>query len=127
MKIIAKRVLEEYKKIVDEKNSVNEKNEYNENYYSRKNFLEVIKKGGYVKGFGGKKAYFWKANFVKKHYKKNKGSILDIGCGEGQFLEAMPKQFEKYGLEISDTCVKNIKRKIKLKEDFVKKYLSTKI
>ena len=123
MKNHAKRVLEEYKKIVDEKNSVNEKNEYNENYYSRKNFLEVIKKGGYVKGFGGKKAYFWKANFVKKHYKKNKGSILDIGCGEGQFLEAMPKQFEKYGLEISEHALKILKeKKIKAKkEDFVKK------
>lgn|GEM_PF-809271 len=118
----AKKVLKEYEVITKEQNKINEKNEYDENYYSRKNFLEVIRKGGYVRGFGGNKEYVWKASFVKKHYKKNKGSILDIGCGEGHFLEAMPKQFKKYGLEISEHAVKILKeKKINAKiGDFVK-------
>lgn len=114
------QVIKEYenlinnKKIIDDKRIEDKKDkqsEFNEGYYSRKNFFEVIRKGGYVKGFGGNKEYQWKADFVKKFYKKKTGKIIDIGCGEGHFLQAMPKTMKKYGLDISEYSVKKLREK----------------
>ncbi len=42
----------------------------------------------------------------------NKVSIIDIGCGDGKFLEKLnPKKFEKFGLEINLQAVENCKKK----------------
>jgi 2-polyprenyl-3-methyl-5-hydroxy-6-metoxy-1,4-benzoquinol methylase len=37
------------------------------------------------------------------------GKILDAGCGFGFFLSALSDRWEKYGLELSQYCVENIK------------------
>ncbi len=37
------------------------------------------------------------------------GKILDIGCGLGWFLSALPNVWDKYGLEVSKTAAKHAK------------------
>jgi 2-polyprenyl-3-methyl-5-hydroxy-6-metoxy-1,4-benzoquinol methylase len=85
-------------------------NYFDDDYYNRKNMFEVLKKGGYVKG-SHKKLNLWKWDFIKDFYKKNKGSVIDLGCGAGFFLECVPDEFSTYGLDISSSSIKIVTKK----------------
>lgn len=43
---------------------------------------------------------------------KNSGSVLDIGCGPGDFLDLFPSnQWEKFGYEVNQECISTLKQK----------------
>lgn len=50
---------------------------------------------------------------ILKKYKK-KGSLLDIGCGTGWFLQEAKKHYDTFGVEYSDTLRKWLKKKINI-------------
>ena len=46
-------------------------------------------------------------NYVKKHYFKNEGKVLDIGCGFGEQLAAFEKHgYESFGIDLSPNVLK---------------------
>lgn len=48
-----------------------------------------------------------KKNQIQKHFKNKPSlSILDIGCGQGEFLRSLPNTFKKYGVEINPPASK---------------------
>jgi SAM-dependent methyltransferase len=42
---------------------------------------------------------------------KNSGRLLDIGCGEGYFLQYAEKYYEAYGMDVSDYCISEAYRR----------------
>lgn len=51
---------------------------------------------------------FWSRFLISRFLKR--GKILDFGCGQGQFLDSLPKNFEKYGVEVNSKAIKFIKK-----------------
>lgn len=51
------------------------------------------------------------------------GNVLDIGCGEGEFLSLFPNDWKKYGIDISDFALEHAKKQgiitdFELQDDF---------
>lgn len=44
---------------------------------------------------------------------KSGGRLLDIGCGEGYFLQYAEKYYEAYGMDVSDYCISEACRRTK--------------
>ncbi len=44
---------------------------------------------------------------------KSGGRLLDIGCGEGYFLQYAEKYYEAYGMDVSDYCISEAYRRTK--------------
>lgn len=42
---------------------------------------------------------------------KHDGSLLDIGCGEGYFLQYAERYYNTYGMDVSDYCISEAGRK----------------
>ncbi|MBU3935622.1 class I SAM-dependent methyltransferase [Patescibacteria group bacterium] len=73
---------------------------YQPNYYQSNSFLTKILM--YI-------TFTLKKIRIQKHFKKPSSiSILDIGCGQGEFLSFLPNNFKKYGVEINKTASKKI-------------------
>jgi len=51
-------------------------------------------------------------NIIDK-YLPNGGKVLEIGCGQGDFLHQLPKKFEKFGIEINNKACQFIKNNYK--------------
>lgn len=54
-----------------------------------------------------------KERFILKYFNNfHKISILDVGCGDGQFLEHLDvNKFEKFGLELNQAAIKTCQKK----------------
>ena len=50
---------------------------------------------------GQKELENYKLKLILKH-KPEGNKILEIGCGQGQFLKSLPSTFQKFGVEIHD-------------------------
>jgi 2-polyprenyl-3-methyl-5-hydroxy-6-metoxy-1,4-benzoquinol methylase len=83
---------------------------FDDGYYERESFFEVLKKGGYKKG-SHTKLNLWKWDFITDFYKKKSGCVIDLGCGAGFFLECVPENFSKCGLDISSSSIRIVKNK----------------
>jgi len=44
-------------------------------------------------------------------YIGNKGNVLDIGCGKGEFLSLFPQTWNKFGIDISNFALESAKKK----------------
>ena len=85
---------------------------FDDDYFSRKNFSEVLLKGGYTKG-DHINDNIWKWKFLKKFIPKKKlgeMKILDVGCGAGHFLNCVPNKMKKFGTDISKASQKIMKK-----------------
>lgn len=56
--------------------------------------------------------------FTKKYYKKNKNSILELGCGYGANIPFfLHEKFNYYGIDFSEFAINYLKRKFPLIRD----------
>lgn len=81
-------------------------NFYNKNYFSRykdKSFIKNL----YLSFVDKREPVF---SFLKKKKEKN-SKLLEIGCGDGRFLQYAQKHFVCTGIDISDYGVKEAKKK----------------
>ncbi|MFA5025942.1 MAG: class I SAM-dependent methyltransferase [Candidatus Shapirobacteria bacterium] len=46
--------------------------------------------------------------FVKKTYLPQKGSLLDVGCGKGEFIKSLPSTIKATGIDINPLKIDNI-------------------
>ena len=60
---------------------------------------------------------FW-IRYIQKL--KPKGKLLDLGCGEGFFLEHAEKYYETYGVDISEYAISSAKQRCKRSKLYVK-------
>lgn len=60
---------------------------------------------------------FW-IRYIQKF--KSKGSLLDLGCGKGFFLEYAEKRYKTYGIDISDYAIEHAIDNLKKSTLFVK-------
>lgn len=55
---------------------------------------------------------WWRWIRIIRKYKHD-GSLLDIGCGEGYFLQYADRYYNTYGTDVSDYCISEASRKTK--------------
>lgn len=80
------------------------KSSYYKKYYGR----GYSRRGNWLELMTGKVSLYFKQRLIKK-YKKG-GNLLDIGCGKGGFLVAMPEAYQKWGVEIDRKSCEHIRR-----------------
>ncbi|PIR42373.1 hypothetical protein CO058_04040 [candidate division WWE3 bacterium CG_4_9_14_0_2_um_filter_35_11] len=79
------------------------------NYYSKSS-----KYDGWLSNLSSRKL-LWQRRVKKMRKNIKKGTLLDVGCGIGQFLDiAKPYYTEVFGTEVSDSAVKIAKEKYNL-------------
>ena len=93
-------------------NSNNEVLKNNGKIFSDRNYIEIL----YNEKNRPKSTYPIKfANHLKQKYYKNKGSLLDLGCGRGDMLQAFSKiGFEASGVDLSPASAE-INKPLKVK------------
>ena len=89
--------------------------DYNQQFYNQlirkkldKSFLTV--------GWGSKKTQKIRFENIYKYFDKNNFSVLDVGCGLGDFYLFLKKKKNKFrytGIDINETFIKKCKRKYK--------------
>lgn len=80
--------------------------EYEEDYWG-----EVVDPDGVKRNMlleRNSKLRNWYGDIVSFINGQNAGKILDVGCGPGFLLSAIDDKHEKWGVELSDTCIKYI-------------------
>lgn len=76
---------------------------YQDDYFANLDSDELIKKR--------KKMYAQEFERIKKYFDLSKGgSILDIGCSSGEFLNLFDKNWKKYGIDISAQALENARK-----------------
>lgn len=92
--------------------------EYYNKYYDKNYFEQTNNKEGFITKLTEFFSYLStkkKEGLMLKNLHNNnndKISILDIGCGDGKFLEKLnPIKFEKFGLEINSRAVEKCRKK----------------
>lgn len=73
--------------------------QYDKNYYSGEN-------SGYIFSYRIMKySLIWREEIrtIRKHI--SKGTVLDVGCAYGYFLNNLPDTFEKYGVDYSSHAI----------------------
>ena len=89
--------------------------DYNDKFYDQlikkelgKNFLTV--------GWGSKKTQRIRFENIYKYFDKNNFSVLDVGCGLGDFYSFLKKKkinFKYTGIDINEVFINKCKRKYK--------------
>lgn len=95
---------------------INLDKEYYNKYYDKNYFKKINNISGFITKLVELFIYLSTKNkerlILKNLNKKNNISIIDIGCGEGIFLEKLnPEKFEKFGLEINSQAVEKCRKK----------------
>ena len=71
------------------------------------------------------------ANLIPILRRKSAKRILDLGCGAGRHvLYFAEKNFEAYGIDISDTAIKKTRKRLeelKIEEEKINNYLRSRI
>ena len=60
----------------------------------------------------GKLIFNRKRGLINKYLPKG-GKVLEIGCGQGEFLHQLPEKFEKFGIEVNDKAGQYIRKNYK--------------
>lgn len=102
------------------------------NIYRQKEYfnnLSAPSKNKFIQWFLTRRIYQTDWEFIDGKFKK--GSILDVGCGNGEFLVQLQKNgWEVHGIDVSSVAVKNAAAKIgqeKVKKgEFIKQTFSSK-
>ena len=87
----------------------------NDNYYNRYYLEDYYHDGGYsfiinkILFFCIKYSFLEKLRLIKR-YKAEGSNILEIGCGKGDFLNRLPKYFNKYAVEINQKACEYIRK-----------------
>jgi len=76
--------------------------------YDKKYFKNISKDVGIIYKKHRPTKNFWTI-FIRKY--KSSGRLLDIGCGQGFFLEYAEKYYETYGMDISKYAIKDARNK----------------
>jgi SAM-dependent methyltransferase len=80
-------------------------------------FHSVSYKGAKITGLSryiGK--YYWARRFYSKlisRFTPQKGKILEIGCGFGDLLSFLEKDFKTFGTDVSEVAIKEAKKRLK--------------
>jgi len=84
---------------------------FDKNYFSASPYKDVVF-AGWKKYIG---QYFWARRYYALLIRKYKrtGRVLEIGCGFGDLLRFLQKDFKTYGIDISNYVIKEAKKKTK--------------
>ena len=82
---------------------------YPNNYYQDAPFPNGLK---WIINLLEKLVYNRKLRLIDKYLPKG-GQILEIGCGQGEFLHRLPEKFEKFGIEVNDKACQYIRKNYK--------------
>lgn len=88
----------------------------NEDYYKKyypEDYYETLPKSYILKGAIGlldNLGYTRHLAIINKYKNADHQRILDVGCGTGEFLNRLPDNFKKYGIEINDNAYTFIKK-----------------
>lgn len=83
------------------------KAEYEENYWREAVDPDGTKRNLFLER--SERLKNWYGSIVGFINKQNPGKILDVGCGPGFLLSAIDSKHKKYGIEVSDICIKYIR------------------
>lgn len=87
----------------EDKQSLMQSDEYDEGYFkeTRNNVGLLLKK---------MRPLWWRwARIIRKH--KSSGRLLDVGCGEGYFLEYVERHYDVYGVDVSEYCIREARHR----------------
>ena len=79
---------------------LNKPNYYSNEYYGDRLGKEPDKRS---------RSFKLESEFINKYIKR--GTLIDIGCATGEFLDALNWTGEKYGMEVSDYAINTAKKK----------------
>jgi len=71
--------------------------------YTPEGFARLFEKAGKSYGQSEGRSHE-QANWLQQHI-PNGESVLDIGCGSGAFLKALPSDVQRYGIDIDAACI----------------------
>ena len=83
-------------------------------YYNRyypQDYYQSSHYGFFIKGIISwlqRVSFLQKLRLIKR-YKPEGNNILEIGCGQGDFLSKLPSYFKKYGVEINESACQHIR------------------
>ena len=97
--------------------------DYN-NYFYQNQIKKKLKKNHLIVGWGSRKTQVLRFENIYKYFNKDNFSVLDVGCGLGDFYKFLKKKkikFKYSGIDINEDFINICKKKYK-KANFIKSH-----